>query len=453
MTKSSLSPKLLCVGIGILAGSAANHAVAQSQYFTTVANSGTYSWDAANWNTSGSTANTGPYTFNWTPGDFARFYNGASDNFTVTVNASESMAGLFLNAGASAQVNINDAGSGTGSLNIVAGTSQLTQNGFTWSTQGFLTGGGIATINAPIAGSGGVEEESGGGHLQLYGNNTYTGGTLFTSSSTFVDYNNNNSFGATSSQIGYDGTTFSIMENTGPTTVNIANPVQVAGTTGVNFIGNSATMSGTWTLGANTVNIRNNGTATTETLSGAMTGSGTVTFSGANGGIIKLTGANSLTGPIVVGSSGDTAVRLLLGAPNTIAGASGVTLAGGTLDLGGFNHTMGSTTLGLTANSAIDFESISALTLANSSALSWSGVLDLLNWVPGTTELQFGTDATGLTAGELADIEFNGTGLGDAAINSLGQIYETPEPSTISLGLIGGLASLGIMWRARRSRA
>ncbi len=62
---SAVKPvSLLC----LLATVLANNAMAQSQYFTTVANNGTYSWDAANWNASPASGNTGPYTFNWTPG-------------------------------------------------------------------------------------------------------------------------------------------------------------------------------------------------------------------------------------------------------------------------------------------------------------------------------------------------------------------------------------------------
>lgn len=445
MKRSVFNTKPLSAILAVLVAAMVNNAMAQNQYFTTVANGGTYSWDGANWNASGSAGNTSPYTFNWTAGNFARFYNGAGDNFTVTVNASESMAGLFLNAGASAQVNINDAGSNTGSLSIVPNATL--QDGFGF-TQGFLTGGGIVAINAPITGTGGVEEESGGGHLQLYGNNSYSGGTLFTSSSTFVDYNNNNSFG--SGNIGYFNTTFSIMNNTGPSSVVIGNNVQIlGGTTGVNFIGNSATMSGTWAMGAFNVNIRNNGVGTIQTLSGVMTGTGAVNFSGANGGKIKLTGANNITGPISIGSSGDTAVTLVLGAANTIASSSGVTLAGGTLDLGGNNHTMASTVLGLTSASTFLFDGGNA-TFGNSSAQTWSGVLDLADWTLGTTSLEFGTDATGLTSGQLADIEFNNNPatLGTAFLNANG--YVVPEPSTVSLAILGGLGCLGLAWKSRR---
>lgn len=447
MKTSLLNLKFLSTGSCLLAALLANQALAQSQYFTTVANGGTYSWDDANWNASGSTANTGPYTSTWTAGDFARFYNGAGDNFTVTVNASESMAGLYLDAGSTATLNLNDAGNNTGSLSIVPNTTL--QDGFGY-TQAFLTGGGIVTINAPIVGTGGIEEESGGGHLQLYGNNTYSGGTLFTSSSTFVDFNSSSSFGT--GPIGYYNTTFSLMENNAASPVTLANNIQIlGGTTGIDFIGAGTTTTGTWNLGTFNTNIRNNGVSTHLTIAGAMSGTGgVVTFSGANGGTINLNAVNSYTGNTVIGSSGDTAVTVALGVANAIASSANVTMAGGTLNLGGFNHTMTGTTLGLTANSTIDFTGSSSVSFANSSALSWTGTLDLANWVAGTTTLQIGTDATGLTAAQLADIEFNGIDLGDAGINASGDIYIVPEPSSLALGLLGGLGGLGLIWNLRR---
>jgi hypothetical protein len=443
---TSKSMRFIPVTLGLALALVATNARAQSQYFGTVANGNTYSWDAAYWNASGSAGNTAPYTFNWTAGDFARFYNGAGDTYTVTVNPTESMAGMYLNAGASVTLNINDAGNGTGALSIVPNSS--IQDGFGY-TQGFLTTG-ILTINVPIIGTGGLEEETGGGHLQLYGNNTYSGGTLFTSSSTYVDYNSSSSVGSGpfgTGPIAYYNTTFSIMENMASSTVTIGNNVQIlGGTTGVNFIGNGTKMTGTWTMGSYNVNLRNNGVGTTVTLSGAMSGTGTVNFSGANGGTIIVSGANTYTGPTTIGVTSDTAITLQLGAANTIASSSSVVMSGGTLSPGGYAHTMGSTTLGLTANSTIDFTLGGSLSLADSSALTWSGHLDLLNYQEG--ELQFAL-GPGLTSTQLADIEFNNNPatLGTAYLDVNGVVV--PEPSTVLLGLLG----LGALWTVRRRTA
>jgi hypothetical protein len=438
----------LCLAAALLA----NNAKAQSQYFETVANGGTYSWDASVWTTNNAVANTPPYASPWGAGSFARFYNGAGDTYTVTVNAAESMAGMFLNAGSAATLNINDAGSGTGSLSIVPGATL--QDGFSFA-QGFLTGGGTLTINAPIIGTGGLEEESGGGHLQLYGNNSYSGGTLFSSSSTFVDYNNNNSFGT--GDIGYGNTTFSIMENTGPSTVTINNHVQIlVGTTGVNFIGNGSTMAGGWNLGNFNVNLRNNGAGTTVNLSGILSNTTqAVTFSGANNGKIALSGANTYTGKTVVGVTGDTAFTLQLATANTIASSTNVTLAGGTLDGTGLHHSMTGTTLGLTTSSSM-LIGAGEMDFADSSTVAWSGHLNLADWTGiggsfGGTQLDFGGYSGGLTSAQLANIEFDGNAgtLGDAAIDSNGFVYMVPEPSTTALSLLGGLA---VLWNIRRRK-
>jgi hypothetical protein len=51
-----------------------------------------------------------------------------------------------------------------------------------------------------------------------------------------------------------------------------------------------------------------------------------------------------------------------------------------------------------------------------------------------------------LTGSQLAEIEFNGGGLGTAGIDPNGYIYQIPEPSTALLGLLG----LGLIWKGRR---
>lgn len=108
-------------------------------------------------------------------------------------------------------------------------------------------------------------------------------------------------------------------------------------------------------------------------------------------------------------------------------------MAGGILDPGGFHHTIGSTTLGLAADSVIDFGAgPSELDFANGSSLTWTGTLNLTNWDSTKDTLRFGTDATGLTVGQLAEIEFNGTGLGTAQLDANG--YLVAAPSTVLLG-------------------
>jgi fibronectin-binding autotransporter adhesin len=462
MKKTYTQKMKVSAGCCLLAGLlTSNLTGASSQYFGVtagIANNGSYSWDANNWSVVGGTS-TGPFTSPWTAGSFARFYGGPGDTYTVTVNAAESMAGLYDdNTGAPNNLIINNGGSG--SLSVVAGTA-VTQNGYSWLPQGFLTAANTVTINASITGSGGVEEESGGGHLQMYGNNSFTGGYLVSSSSTFNDYNNANSFGnTTSSQIGFDGTTFAIMNNTGSSSLVIANPVQTIGNTGVNFIGNGVTYTGNWYLGggASAINIRNNGVGTTVTLSGVMSAtSGAVTFSGANAGTIVLGGQNTYTGSTTVGVSGDTSITLAMGVNNAIANSSSLILAGGTFAANGYNQSLH--TLGLTATSTMSFlTGTEQLTFANSSGVSWTAgqKLNLTGYAmiagTGQSDGDLYVGVGGLTSGQLADITIDGesgayiTQAGDA----LGAGYvEVPEPSTLALGAMGGL---GMLWMIKRRK-
>jgi autotransporter-associated beta strand protein len=160
-----------------------------------------------------------------------------------------------------------------------------------------------------------------------------------------------------------------------------------------------------------------------------------------NPGILALTAVNTYSGPTTI-----TAGRLQLGVANAIASSSSLIMNGGTMDPGGFNQAMASTTLGLTASSTIDFGAgASELDFANSAALTWTGVLNLANWNGSIDALRIGVDGTGLTSAQLADIEFNGAGLGSARINALGFIV-IPEPSTAVLGLLGMLG----VWASRR---
>jgi hypothetical protein len=437
----------LCLLVGL-----ANNAKAATDYYfdangaTTgfgIVNGTTYSWDSTDWSTSsaGTSATAG-----WTAGGFAEFTGGSSaDANIVTVNASESMAGMYMTTAGT--LAINDAGNGTGSLSIVPNPTK--QEGFGY-TEGFLTAGTL-TINVPIIGTGGVEEETGGGHLQLFGANTYSGGTLFTSSTTFVDYNSSSSFGT--GPIGYENTTFSLMESQGSTPITLANNVQILiGTTGVDFIGTAPTIfTGTWAGSTFALNLRNNSASTVPvTFKGVISGSGTVTYSGASGATINLSAANTYTGATVIGTSGgDTSVIVKGGVANAIAHTSSVTLAGGTFDPGGYNQTMSSTPLAMSASSVIDYEAgTSSVVFANSASQTWTGTLTINNWTSSDV-LQIGTVSGDVTAAQLLDIDFTGYS-GPAIEESNGDIVPAPEPSTALLGVVGGL---GVLWGVRRRKA
>jgi fibronectin-binding autotransporter adhesin len=442
----------LCLLAGLLAANSA-----MGQYFDVngatsgfgIANNGSYSWDANFWSTSsaGTVATTA-----WVPGTFARFYGGTSGQaYTVTVNNDESMAGLWQHT-SGVTVTINAAGSGDLNITTVGGP-----------VQGFLLSGPII-INAPIVGAGGLdpEFEATGGAISLFGNNSYSGGTALTSGSALVNFNNNNSFGSGAITVSEVSGSFAPLLSTGGSTITLANNfVNSTAGGGVNFGSGANTpvvSTGTWSLGANSINIRNNGDSTAPlTLSGVISGTSAagVIFSGNNGGKITLGATNTYIGSTTV-NFGSAAGTLQFGAANTIASSTNLIMIAGALSLGGFNQNMSATMLSLQAGSgttAIDFAGANSLSFSNSSLASWTGTLDLADWIAGTTSLEFGTDATGLTGTQLADIEFdnNAATLGSAYLNAEG--FVVPEPSSMSLGMLGGLGGLAMLWNVRRRKS
>jgi autotransporter-associated beta strand protein len=175
-----------------------------------------------------------------------------------------------------------------------------------------------------------------------------------------------------------------------------------------------------------------------------MSGAGANLVKNGTGTLVLSSNSNTYNGTTTV-----SAGALQLGAANTIASTSSLVLNGGTLDPDGLNQVMSATTLGLLANSSIDFGiGASEVDLANSSTVAWTGgsVLNLASWNFSTTKLRFGTDANGLTAAQLAQIQFNGSGLGTAMLDANGYVTVVPEPASVLLVSIGVLAA----WPYRR---
>ena len=175
-------------------------------------------------------------------------------------------------------------------------------------------------------------------------------------------------------------------------------------------------------------------------LAGA--GSGGLTKLGS--GTLTLNGTNTYNGTTTI-----TGGTLKIGAAERIADASNVSMASGaTLNANGFSETLG--TLVLTGSATLDLGAGGSNTLAfaNSSALDWSTfTLTINNW-SGTNFLKFGTDSTGLTAGQLANINFTGFGTG-AAIDASGFVTAIPEPGT---WIMVGIGLTFLLYRRRSSR-
>jgi hypothetical protein len=403
-----------------------------------VTSGNTYDWDdTANggfWSNDSSSSTGNIATNGWVQGNFPKFRPTGTPTYTVTVSNVEDVAGMFF----STAQHLTLDPIGAGQLNIVSGL------------QGVLgSGSADVTINVPITGPGEIQP-SNGGNLRLNATNTYSGGTNLVSTSTLIHFNNGSAFGSNFINMGVAGMA-PLLASGGATVTLPNNFTSSVNGAGINFAADVNTpviSTGTWTLGANNLPLKNNGgnAASTLTLSNTISGSGNITLSSNFGSAIIFSGANSYSGTTAItgpggAGTGNVAATLKLGAADTIASSSSVILAGGILDPGGFNHAMTATTLALNTStnpSVIDFlAGASEIDFKNSSAVSWPGsILNLTNWDPNVDKLRFGTDSTGLTAAQVAKIEFNGSGLGTAFLDENGYVV-VPEPSATMLLLIG----------------
>jgi autotransporter-associated beta strand protein len=263
-----------------------------------------------------------------------------------------------------------------------------------------------------------------------------------------LNFNNNNSFGTGAITWGVASQVLADPDATSP--INIGNAMITRAASTLILTGPAvapATYSGPWTLAAGTSTITAGSGAfpnTVATISGAMSGAGANLVKNGTGTLVISSTSNTYNGSTTV-----SAGRLQLGAANTIASTSSLVLNGGTLDPDGLNQIMSATTLGLLANSSIDFGvGASEVDLASSSAVPWTAgsVLNLASWDFSTTKLRFGTGNSGLTAAQLAQIQFNGSGLGTAMLDANGYVTVVPEPASVLLVSIGVLAA----WPYRR---
>lgn len=387
----------------------------------------TYTWTTTSDQWAASDADTAS-TVEWNTADAACFFADASYTGanTVDVNSTISLAGLYDGALAPDGTTLTLAG--TGALSFNSGDDALDIAG---------SDGDATTINTTMSGAGDIYIE-GSDSVYLNGNNTYTGGTLLDGSGG-VNFGSSTAFGTGTVT---EGHSTMVLASEGSSALNVANAFATTSADTLVYVGGTTaatTFSGKWSLpasGATTTVQVNAGTPMA--ISGIISGAGNFTKSGA--GTMILSGANTYTGKTTV-----SAGTLQLGAVNTIATSTGLTLSGGTLSPGGFSESI-SGALTLSSASTIDVGLGGTLSFADSHTATWSGDLDLLNWTSADNDdtLQFGVSAGGLTAAQLGDIEFDDSSstLGDAAIDAEGFVYETPEPSTIALGLLGGLGIL-----------
>ena len=388
---------------------------------------GSYSWDGTTWATvTGGTSATAGFV----PGSFAEFLGTSS--YTVTANASESVAGLVENSGSGVGTTLTINAAGAGALNIVP-SGTLT---FGLPVQGFFAGNGqICVINAPITGTGGINQAvfntSGNNpQLSLFGNNTYSGGTVLNASGIFVNFNNNNSFG-TGRIVVNNTTAFVPLLAHGGSTITLANTFSnVTGTCTVNFGADANTpviLTGPWFMQSFAFSLRNNGNTTSPlTLSGPLTGSGALTLSGNNAGTITFSGASTYTGKTVIaGGANVVGVGIIL----SVGSLNSVSAPVATSNLGrpttAANGTIG---IGLT--------SFTSTLLYTGPGETSDRVIDLAGTTGGATLQADGTGALVLTAVNTA------TGAGaktltlqgsSTAANSIGKIVDNSGANKTSV--------------------
>ena len=215
------------------------------------------------------------------------------------------------------QADAIDFNGGTNTLSLGASQSMTGNvsiaNGAGLTIDQTLVGANGVLSNA-LTGAGSVTITTGAYTLTLSGANTYTGGTTLTADSTAI--------------VGHDGAL-----GTNTVAMNDSSSLVFTGGAG---IGNAITVTGDPDFSA--------APATTSVISGAITGSGSVTINNAAGntGTIEFTS----TGNAYLGSTTVEAGTLLGGVAGAFSAASATTVnSGAILDLGGFAQTINSVTL------------------------------------------------------------------------------------------------------------
>lgn len=329
--------KYLAVVLTVLLATAVskNAGAAPSIYFdingatagSGVANNGAYSWESAFWstNSAGSAA-----TGNFVEGDFTRFAAGTDAGttkaYTVTANSNHTIGGMFLQASGGGSVTINGGSGVVLSIDPTGGP-----------VQGFIVNSSFQTltINASLGGAGGVENEN-SGSLNLYGNNSYSGGTVL-GTSAGLNFNNSNSFGTGAITMAVNSATLvnpTVAGITIANSVNMTNTASSGNSTTITYTGmNSGTNPGAtfsnWTLASS------GATAITSTLS--------IGNSSFPNSIMEIdNGVKGAAGSALTMSSSNSGTLIITGA-STYGGAT--TIASGTLSVAsvGNNNGTGST--------------------------------------------------------------------------------------------------------------
>ena len=447
----------LAAAVGYGAG-ATNTATATPLYWTGSA-AGTAladtsgSWDTTAGNTVWSTASTGGTASLWTNGDAAVFGAGTSSSATVTIDTSGITAtGMTFNAMSS------------GAYYTISSTSTNTL-----ALSGTITMNANAYFFVPIVGAGALTI-AGPDKLTLFGVNTYTGGTTISSGT--LALSGTGSIAASSGvTLDTGGTSNSVLDisgltNGGASLISLASASIGAGSGTASVV-----------LGANTLTITNgsgnfagviSGTggltlsAGTETLSGANTYGGITTITGGTleftGSTAGLTGnvtdnaalsfnqtANSSLSGIISGTgtvteAGTAGTVLTLSGANTYSGAT--TITSGTLE---FTGDTSSLTGNVTDNSALSFNQTGSSSLSGiisgTGTVTEAGAAGTVLTLAGANTYTGGTTITSGTLSVASDANLGSTA-GAITLNG-GTLDYTGASGTVAnaVNVSGGVLS------------
>ena len=289
----------------------------------------------------------------------------------------------------------------TGNVNVASGASLTIDQ--------TIVGANGALSNA-LSGAGPVTITTGAYALTLSGDNTYTGGTTLTAGSTVI-VGNTNALG---------------------TNLVTMNDMSSLNFTGGASISNAISISGDPDFSA--------ATATTSVISGAITGSGSVTINNTAGdtGTIEFTS----TGNAYTGTTTVEAGTLMGGVAGAFSAASATTVnAGAILDLGGFAQTINSVTLdqGTIQNGSLT----GAISSAGGTVNGIGGSASLEATASLTPTMMEGSNTyTGATT-----VDSGATLSGAAGANVFSAVSATTVNGTLDLGgndqAVGSLAGAG----------
>jgi fibronectin-binding autotransporter adhesin len=205
--------------------------------------------------------------------------------------------------------------------------------------------GYVATVNNAIAGTAGIAK-TGDGTLVLGGVNTYTGGTAVQAG--VLSVSADNKLGAAAGNV--------VLESGGRLQV-----------TGTGFTGTARNLD----IGAGGGGIEIADAGLDLVASGALSGSGELVKSGA--GTLTLAGTSTRTGATAIAEG-----TLRLGAPGLLGAAAPIALAdkaGATLDLNGFNQTVGSLAGGGGAGGEVKLGSATLTTGGDDTSTTFAGAV------------------------------------------------------------------------------